>query len=434
MKIWKKAVFSVVIVIFLSSISLGNGLNLNSLGSKAVSMGGAFIGLADDFSALFWNPAGLAQLDKKTFGFYGTDIIPSGAYRLTIPVINIDIVNAETESKHYLAGMGGFFYPVNEDLVAGFGVYTPSGLGASWNGADFAAVTDFLSYDWKSQVGVVTFSPAAAYKISDSFMIGASFNINYAMFDISTWAGMPEVLPGLFFNMGQQEMSLTGWGYGATFGIMVKPHKMINIGASFRTPASVKFTGDTMIENLDILGQLFALNVPDTSAAETEVVWPMWFGIGVALFPLDNLTITADFQYTDWAKIEEIDLRFTEQMWALFLPADATAIKMNWASTSQIRFGAEYKINKLALRGGLYFDPAPAPDLTMNVLLPSFDFTGITGGLGYALNGLNIDFAVEYLIGKDRDIPFLIDGEETEQPGAYSMKIFVPTISVSYGW
>jgi len=35
-----------------------NGLSLNGLGSKAVSMGGAFIGLADDFSLVYWNPAG----------------------------------------------------------------------------------------------------------------------------------------------------------------------------------------------------------------------------------------------------------------------------------------------------------------------------------------------------------------------------------------
>jgi long-chain fatty acid transport protein len=285
-----------------------------------------------------------------------------------------------------------------------------------------------------SKVGVITIAPAAAYKISDAIMIGASLNINYAMFDISTWAGMPEVMPGVFFDMGQQEMSLTGWGYGATFGVMVKPSEMFSVGVTYRTPTSIKFKGDTMIENLDVLGQMLTLTVPDTSEAETEVTWPMWVGVGVAFFPIDNLTITADFQYTQWSKIEKIDLAFAEQLWAVFLPADATAIDMSWEDSSQVRLGVEYKLNKLALRGGFYFDPAPAPDMTMNVLLPSFDFTVITAGLGYALDGLKIDFAVEYLMGKDRNVPFLIDGVEPEQPGKYTMSIIAPTLSVSYGW
>lgn len=63
-------------IVFLSSLAIANGLNLNSLGSRALAMGGAFVGLADDFSAIYWNPAGIAQFDKQYFGFYGTDIIP----------------------------------------------------------------------------------------------------------------------------------------------------------------------------------------------------------------------------------------------------------------------------------------------------------------------------------------------------------------------
>ena len=52
-----------VALIALTGVSLSaNGLNLNGVGSKAIAMGGAFIGQADDFSAIFWNPAGLTQM------------------------------------------------------------------------------------------------------------------------------------------------------------------------------------------------------------------------------------------------------------------------------------------------------------------------------------------------------------------------------------
>ena len=65
-----RVVFSVVILLcFLSSMALANGLNLNSIGTRALAMGGAFVGLADDFSAIYWNPAGIAHFKQKHFGF-----------------------------------------------------------------------------------------------------------------------------------------------------------------------------------------------------------------------------------------------------------------------------------------------------------------------------------------------------------------------------
>ena len=36
-----------------------------SVGLKAIAMGGAFTSIADDTSAIYWNPAGLAQIQDK---------------------------------------------------------------------------------------------------------------------------------------------------------------------------------------------------------------------------------------------------------------------------------------------------------------------------------------------------------------------------------
>lgn len=39
------------------------------VGARALGMGGAFVGIADDASACFWNPSGLAQLNRKQLSF-----------------------------------------------------------------------------------------------------------------------------------------------------------------------------------------------------------------------------------------------------------------------------------------------------------------------------------------------------------------------------
>ena len=72
----------------------------------------------------------------------------------------------------------------------------------------------------------------------------------------------------------------------------------------------------------------------------------------------------------------------------------------------------------------------------MNVLLPNFDFNVVTAGIGYSLDALQIEFGVEYLMGKERSVDLLktiIDPEwETAMPGTYNMKIIVPNLSISY--
>lgn len=40
------------------------------LGARALGMGGAFVGVADDATAGFWNPAGLVQIRMRTFGVF----------------------------------------------------------------------------------------------------------------------------------------------------------------------------------------------------------------------------------------------------------------------------------------------------------------------------------------------------------------------------
>lgn len=50
------------------------------LGPRAVAMGGAFTGLADDASSIYWNPAGLAQLEQQEASFSHTQWVDGIGY------------------------------------------------------------------------------------------------------------------------------------------------------------------------------------------------------------------------------------------------------------------------------------------------------------------------------------------------------------------
>ncbi len=411
-----------VALFVLVPLAFGNGLNLNSLGSRAGSMGGAFVGLANDFSAVYWNPAGLGFFASRAFGFYGTDIIPSGSYKLTMaaPIGTLNLVDARTATKNYLGGLFGYVHPISDNLVAAIGVFSPSGLGTNWNSADLATLSNgSTTIDWSSKVGLITIAPSLAFKISDQLAIGASLNINYGMFDIAMYGG---AIPGLL-DLGQYTESETGWGLGATLGVLYKPSKMFSLGAAFRTASKVGFSGQAEIMNLQYIG------FSSTSDMTRDVTWPSWITGGIAFMPTDQLTITADVQYTSWSVIDQIKTTYKDTIWNLLMAGSGKDIMvMTWKNAAQLRFGAEYKVSaSLAVRAGYYFDPSPAPDQTLNILLPSYDFNGLTFGIGYQSGGLGLDFGLEYLMGKERHVP-----AGAEMPGVYNMKIVVPNISVSY--
>ncbi len=429
MQKYKNIIAVAAFIIFLSSFASANGLNLNGFGARAVAMGGAFVGLADDYSAVFWNPAGIAQFGKTTMGMTGDLIMPGSAYELDM--FGVQVVDAEMESKMYPAGLAGFSHPFSDKLVAGIGVYTPSGLGAKWDGADFAALTQGKKYKWESYIGVISISPALAYKISEQIFVGASLNLNYGFFNIDRHAGtasvpIEEPPYSAIVDLGQYSESSSGWGVSGTLGLLIKPSDMFSFGAALRTPSKVMMSGEAEIPNLQYIG------LPAESDFEREVTSPMWLAGGLAFHPTEKLTFTLDVQFTNWSALDVLEADFDEQYWQVMMGrSGGDTLELHWEDAVQLRFGAEYQLDKVFIRGGYYRDPAPAPEETMNVLIPSYTFNAFTFGLGYALEGLEIGAAVEYMIGEERDIPM---EKENAQPGIYNMSIFTPILTIAFHW
>lgn len=418
-----KAIRILFVFLFLSTSLWANGLSLNSIGPRALGMGGAVVGLANDYTTLYWNPAGLRNLDGVFIGGYFTGVMPTGTYQADFSPFGGENIDTQTKSNLYPSPglMGHWVCMLSDRLTIGLGAYVPAGLGAEWDGTDLRSLSGGTSLNWISKIGVVNISPAVAYQVSDNFSLGLAVNIFYALFDLDRPA---EVAPNTF---AQYSESSTGLGYGVTLGAHFKVNDMIQLGASFRTKTDVSMSGSG--ENM-----AFAqLGAPTKSDFDRDVSWPLWVAGGVAVKPADNLTLTFDVQYSQWSASEtEFVTKYKEAAWQQALePSGDNKFTLNWNDATQIRLGAEYEINDMAtVRGGFYTDPAPAPDETYNILFPSIGYNGFTGGFSLNFDNLVVDAGAEYLMGTERDIPF---GKYADAvPGKHNMNIFAFSIGLGY--
>jgi long-chain fatty acid transport protein len=117
----KFKIYSVIAILLLAAgIVFPNGLSLNSIGPKGFGMGGAFVGLANDYTAIYWNPAGLTQMQKNFVGIFATDIIPMGTYKFKFDPAHID-VDAKSKTNHYISPnlMGFYHFSFAENFTFG---------------------------------------------------------------------------------------------------------------------------------------------------------------------------------------------------------------------------------------------------------------------------------------------------------------------------
>jgi long-chain fatty acid transport protein len=415
MKTLVRLSLAVILAAGLTTGLFANGLNLNGTGAKSDAMGGAFVGLANDFSAAYWNPAGLAQITKASFSIYGADILPSGTYQFSLAG-----VNAKSTPKHYLIPGLGYFQPLGQKLVVGIYVYAPSGAGSTYDGADLANLSKGTAYNWNSKLGIFTISPSIAYKISDKVLIGATVDINYGMLEM---AQPIQPSPGLFTQYSED---LKGWAVNGTLGLLVKPVKQFSFGVTYKLPFTAKLKGDVTIPAAAGFG------LPTTDTGTRTAKWPMWLAGGIAVKPTDKLTITADVQYTNWKTLQEIPIAFANAGWQAGLAPEA-AYNLLWKDTFQYRFGAEYWISKsFALRAGYYLDENPGPIESQNILLPEFKYNWFTAGFGYNSDKFVIDAAIQYGVGGDITVPLASYIPGQNMPGLHGMSMWVPSLNFTY--
>ncbi len=412
-----KVLAVLVVLVFTAASAMAAGFRLPEQGAKAMGMGMAFTAQADDPSAIYYNPAGIVQLEGQNVMIGGTYIRENGAdFTGTTPLTlntSTGLFDIESETQRDL----DFVIPnaywtrkASPDFAYGVGIFAPFGLGQKYGNRQTSI---FRNQVTNVEIQTIVVNPTVAWKLNDVLAVGVGVDFMYGRAKLSQAA---VVNIGTPLNMYQLDLNGNGTAWGYNFGLLLTPSENVKIGASYRSP----FRLDIKDANVNLweinstipfvpnpapppatltAAQAFGGSTYHTSAS-TTINMPATFQLGVA-YILDRLTLEVDLDWTFWSSFKTlvIDIRDNNGL----LP-DANRPE-KWKDVMGVDVGAEYRVtDPLALRLGFRYDPSPVPADTLSPLLPDADRLFYCAGAGYKYRSWTFDLSYMYLDKKDRTV------------------------------
>ncbi|HAP36653.1 MAG TPA: hypothetical protein DCQ28_12210 [Bacteroidetes bacterium] len=403
----------------------------NGVGARALGMGNAYIGVSDDYSATFWNPAGLAQMRRlevmggiSNVGFANDATFYSAKQNATTSATSLDNL--------------GFVFPfptMQGSLVFAFGYNRISDFASASKFDGFnnqssiisslqTSITDdpngeydipFNTYlttskgytgiqknvnqsaEKKESGNLGQWSFSGAIDIEENISFGVSLNIYSGTYDYTrtflesdnknlyTYNPSQAISADsayLRFNKFYYDSYLNAElsGSNITMGLMYRSD-FFRLGLIGKAPTSIKVKehytneGESVFDSNSAWSDKNPASKYSFSADNEYTVNSPWiFGVGGSVYVVEQLLIAADIEYSDWAQIEWAD--------NFDLEKGNTSLQSKFRATTSVRLGAEFDIpsTDVKIRGGYSLTPSPYKNDPS-----SFDQTMYTGGVGILL-------------------------------------------------
>jgi long-chain fatty acid transport protein len=432
-KIFSVLLFSLVLIAA-APLARGSGFLIYEHNAAAQAMGGAFIAVANNPSAIFHNPAGLAWLEGTQVSAGGTIIMPKGSLSLPnwlVPAYR----KIDMEDQTFFAPNFYLTHKFGNKLAAGIGVFAPYGLGTKWPDPEHFP----LRYIGTSNdMQTIFVNPTLAFKVTDNLAIGlgVSYIHSSLSLDLVRLVEITHPVYGILLWKGDVPASVdkaSGDAVGFNAGLLYKADKF-SLGFNWRSGFDIKYKGKLKLDWKNMPAYLKALiPVPNEGDVSTTFKFPHIFGVGIAFNATDKLLLSADAHYVLWSRYDKyvIDITYTG------LPGESETVTEDWKDSILLRGGVQYQLNEsLALRAGILYDQTPQPEKSVDCNLPDADRVALTGGFGYKFGHLVFDATYHYEMFSDRKSPnrdiynFPSLGNLGE--GTYSMKAHLIGISLTY--
>ena len=420
----------------------GGGFSIYEAGARATALGGAFTATADDGSAIFYNPAGLAFLEGSGLNLNLMPIVPASEYT-GATFDGSDPASGKTVDQSFPIP-GIYAYHNEGDVTWGIGLYAPFGLGVEWDDPD-NWVGRTVSYD--VDLATVYITPAMAWKVNED--VALSFGVDIAFTTIELNRRMQtDFLTS--YDIDVIDVNIDGdsdLNYTPCAGAMIKATDKLTFGVMYHHEKSLKIDDGTLtLDNIapaaltaSVDANIAALG-GDTHTGKTSLKLPHMLSLGVAYQFTDRLRAEFDAVHFGWSHFDELALDFGNEMLNETIPE---AYEDVW----QLRLGCEYKVtDALTLMGGYVKDDSPQPVESMSPLLPDADRDDFSIGVQYALTdritvtgtymGVNFDERTNVVDGRQIAFPEEIeeDGYDglSNPAGSYDSYADIFGISVGY--
>jgi long-chain fatty acid transport protein len=366
-----------IFLLIISSQLFAGGFQINEHGAKAMGMGGAYTAVANDASAIYWNPAGLTQISGTQL-MLGTALIsPLSSFEGIAPAS----VKYETESQTFFPTHFFAAHSFDNGLAAGLGFTSPFGLGVKW---DDNWAGKFLALDTELKVFEIT--PVVAYKFSEQFSLSAGFVYSWANVTIKQKAPIPALFGG-----GASSITLDGKdnsSFGYLFGLLYKPTAKFSLGISFHSQLKYNFKGTAT--TISTIPAPYNAVLPN-GGISADLAAPLNLAAGAAYQFTPKLLLSFDFQFIGWSSYDTLSVDFISPT-----VKDIASPRL-YDDSFILRLGGEYEINNtFSVLAGIYFDKTPVKKEYMSPSLPEGNRLGLSAGFEYALLN-NLSLSGSYL-------------------------------------
>jgi long-chain fatty acid transport protein len=408
-------------VLGVSGHALAAGLSLSTHGANAAGKANAFVGEASDPSAIFYNPAGITQLP-------GTQVMV-GAFILKVDSTFRSLTTGESTQLQDQFPVGPHLYVThrfkgwNERLSIGLGIYSPFGLVVDWPDTwqgRFATTN--------ARLRVTVYNPTIAVQATPKLSLAAGF----MWADVGAGFEQKLAIPALGIAESKARVhGLTAHPVGWKVGLIYHLTNTTSAGLQFTSELQARLNGDA-----DFTGPASAI-FPNTQF-ETSIKLAPRLTAGISTKIIPRWTINADIEWQGWRTLGTLPKTFEDTPDAVVPQSilNSRGIR-HWENAMVYKVGAEFAAtNRLALRGGYYYDESGIPDDTFNPTIPIGDLHALTAGFGYKWAKITFDLA--YLLGfyEKRTIDNgTIDPENLAGPGtlgSYSTMIHDLLVSITF--
>ncbi len=401
--------FAALAVMFLPLSSYGLGFRIADQDAGATARGNAFAATADNPSAIYYNPAGITQLD-------GIHVL-EGAYAITL----------QTDVSLDLPGGNTHFSTINDDLqmvptfyltwkqkdrplALGLGVYAPYGFAIEYDDK-----TPIRTLARKGSIQCLTLNPVIAWKITDQLSIAAGPTISY---------GKALLERGVLAVGDTFKFKGDGFSCGFNAGILWDPHPQHHFGLTYRSTSRMTVSGHSSVETDPFTAQTPFGPVPVAGInrhddADATIDFPQNIVVGYSFRPAPDWNIEFNLDWTDWDNLNTVTLHQTS--------GDAL-IPFNWRSSFMYEFGVTKKFARgINVSAGYMYSENSVPNESFNPQIPDSDRHVFSAGFGQSSERFQWQLAYQFAYGPSRHIEngSLADGD-------YTFKSHAVTISLGY--